>query len=132
MRITSRNEMAEWILDVYFSKTMGKKSTNFFLPTPIEFFAYTGIATVVTPIEPQQKGRVRFQATEWPARFYPDDALLSAMPDTQVKVIGREGIALLIAPCQFRSTGTFEQKPQVADEGSILQRLWHRMGFLNA
>lgn len=77
---------------------MGKKRTNLFLSGSTELFSETDFATVVTPIGPQQKGRVKFQGTEWFARFYQTDTVLNAEPNTQVRVVGREGIALLIAP----------------------------------
>ena len=93
-----RKQSGTLILVVYFSRAMGKKRTNMFLSGSTELFSETNFATVVTPIGPWQRGRVKFQGTEWFARFYQSDTVLNAEPDTQVRVVGREGIALLIAP----------------------------------
>ena len=83
---------------------MNKNTTDFFLSNPIERFSQEGIATVVMSIQPQKQGRVQFQGTEWFASFDQDNALTSAMPDTQVKVVGRKGISLLIAPLSLATT----------------------------
>jgi membrane protein implicated in regulation of membrane protease activity len=63
----------------------------------IEWFARPGIAEVVKVITPQRRGRVKFQASFWPARLYPDFET-DAAPDEQVVVVGRSGITLLVTP----------------------------------
>jgi membrane protein implicated in regulation of membrane protease activity len=68
----------------------------------IELFARPGIGEVVKMITPGGKGRIKFRATFWPARFYPDAQSLNtpsqALPSEQVVVVGRDGITLLVTP----------------------------------
>jgi len=65
-------------------------------PDTIEFFAQAAIGQVEQPITRQQRGRVKFMATTWFARFYQPNAQTQALPGTRVKVIGREGLTLLV------------------------------------
>lgn len=69
-----------------------------FLPETVEFFPHWAVGDVEQTVTPQQRGRVRFMATTWFARFYQSDAQATALPGTAVKVIGREGLTLLIVP----------------------------------
>jgi len=62
----------------------------------IEFFAQAAIGQVEQPITLHQRGRVKFMATTWFARFYQPTAQTQALPGTRVKVIGREGLTLLV------------------------------------
>jgi membrane protein implicated in regulation of membrane protease activity len=61
----------------------------------IELFTRPEIGEVVQAIAPNQRGRIKFRASFWPARFYTESAF-PAMPSEQVTVIGREGITLLV------------------------------------
>lgn len=63
----------------------------------IELFAQPGVGEVVKMIAPNGKGRVKFRASFWPARFYPESQT-HALPSSQVAVIGRDGITLLVTP----------------------------------
>ena len=65
-------------------------------PETIEFFAQAAIGQVEQPITLHQRGRVKFMATTWFARFYQPTAQTQALPGTRVKVIGREGLTLLV------------------------------------
>jgi len=66
------------------------------IPETIEFFPQPAIASVEQPITPYQRGRVKFMATTWFARFYNPTKPMEALPGTAVKVIGREGLTLLV------------------------------------
>ncbi|MBW4694675.1 MAG: NfeD family protein [Lyngbya sp. HA4199-MV5] len=65
-------------------------------PETIEFFAQAAIGEVEQTITRNQRGRVKFLATTWFARFYQSTAQTQALPGTRVKVIGREGLTLLV------------------------------------
>ncbi len=67
-------------------------------PETIEFFAHVAIGEVSETITRQQRGRVKFMATYWFARFYDTNDSVEALPGTSVKVIGREGLTLLVVP----------------------------------
>jgi membrane protein implicated in regulation of membrane protease activity len=66
-------------------------------PNQIELFDRPGVGEVVKMITPNCRGRIKFRASFWPARFY-TDAPTQAFPSDQVSVIGRDGITLLVAP----------------------------------
>jgi len=65
-------------------------------PETIEFFAQAGVGRVEQPMTQHQRGRVRFMATTWFARFYQPNAQKEVLPGTPVRVIGREGLTLLV------------------------------------
>jgi hypothetical protein len=65
-------------------------------PETIEFFIYPGIGEVEQTITLHQRGRVKFMATYWFAQFYPPNNPRLALPGTPVRVIGREGLTLLV------------------------------------
>jgi hypothetical protein len=67
-------------------------------PEPIEFFDSPGVGEVEEMITPQQLGRVRFMSTIWYAQFYSPLPLGKALPGTKVRVLGREGLILLVVP----------------------------------
>jgi hypothetical protein len=67
-------------------------------PETIEFFAHVAIDEVTETLTQQQRGRVRFMATYWFARFYDLNFATQALPGTSVKVIGWEGLTLLVVP----------------------------------
>ncbi len=66
-------------------------------PETIEFFAQAAIGEVDQTITQHQRGRVKFLATTWFARFYHPNCA-EALPGTPVRVIGREGLTLLVVP----------------------------------
>ncbi len=61
----------------------------------IELFAQPGLGEVVQVIAPNRRGRVKFKASFWPARFYKGSEI-PALPPEQVAVVGRQGITLLV------------------------------------
>lgn len=61
----------------------------------LESEAFRGIATVYRPIEPGQQGRVRFRASLWKAL---SDANCTILTGTQVEVIKRENLTLIVRP----------------------------------
>jgi membrane protein implicated in regulation of membrane protease activity len=77
--------------------------SNFMPYERIEWFAEPGIAEVVKMITPQQRGRVKFQASFWPARLHPD-VQAQALPSERVVVVGRDGITLLVTPLAMART----------------------------
>ena len=87
-------------------------------PDTIEFFAQAAIGQVEQPITLHQRGRVRFRATTWFARFYQPTAQTQALPGTRVKVIGREGLTLLVV-----AVGDDRYQQQIPAEGPESQQL---------
>jgi len=79
-----------------------------FAPETIEFFPQSAIGEVEQTITLHQRGRVRFMATTWFARFYQPNAQREVLPGTPVKVIGREGLTLLVV-----AVGDDQQQPQM-------------------
>jgi NfeD-like C-terminal, partner-binding len=71
-------------------------------PKNLEFFTHAEIAEVEETITLHQRGRVRFEATYWFARFYNPQGPIESLPGTCVKVIGREGLTLLVMPSSDR------------------------------
>lgn len=68
-------------------------------PIQVEIFSTPQPAPVVQTLSPHQSpGRVQYQATHWPAKFYHTDCPLTVKPGAQVLVVGREGITLLVIP----------------------------------
>lgn len=66
------------------------------LPVTTELFARPALGEVMKTISLDQRGRVKFEATYWFARFYSSHSQDRAEPGTLVSVIGREGLTLLI------------------------------------
>jgi membrane protein implicated in regulation of membrane protease activity len=68
-------------------------------PDRIALFAQPGIGEVVQAISSGQRGRVKFRASFWPAKFYSESlANKPALPLEQVIVVGIDGITLLVTP----------------------------------
>ncbi|NER78934.1 MAG: hypothetical protein F6K42_05020 [Leptolyngbya sp. SIO1D8] len=70
----------------------------FLIPETPEFFPHTGTAKVLRLITSEDAGRIRFQGTDWPARFNHPRAQTSVSPSAKVKVVGRQGLTLLVEP----------------------------------
>jgi hypothetical protein len=68
-----------------------------FAPETIELFPQAAIGEVEQTITQHQRGRVKFMATTWFARFYHPNCA-EVLPGMPVKVIGREGLTLLVVP----------------------------------
>lgn len=64
--------------------------------TSPQLFPKPGKGTVVKTITTHQEGRVKYQASYWPARLYDKSGLTQLDPDQAVTVLGRDGITLLI------------------------------------
>lgn len=60
--------------------------------------AVTGLA--VQPISLKVSGRVSYRASSWPARLYQVKKDCLVYSGQAVKIVGREGITLLIQPLQ--------------------------------
>ena len=54
--------------------------------------------TVSKPITSTQPGRIKCQAVYWPACLYKAQSKTSLQPGQTVKVIGRQGLTLLVQP----------------------------------
>ncbi|MEO1590858.1 MAG: NfeD family protein [Cyanobacteria bacterium J06632_22] len=67
-------------------------------PKTIVFFEHQGLGTAVKAIAADQPGRVRFQATDWPAKLYRPTPMIDC--DRKVRVVGREGLTLLVVPAE--------------------------------
>ena len=79
-----------------------------FTPETIELFPQLSTGTVEQTISSTQSGRVKFQATYWPAQFYQSDYKETLNPDELVAVVGRQGLNLLVVPFSY---AFFEQFP---------------------
>ncbi len=71
----------------------------------LEFFPKPGKGTVVQTITPEKEGRVKYQASYWPARLYGESRWVQADLDQSVIVLGREGITLLIQLDDTKAVG---------------------------
>lgn len=67
-------------------------------PEEITLFPEPSPGKVEQTIATTQPGRVEFQATYWPARFYHCEGEVTLVPDDPVMVVGRQGITLLVVP----------------------------------
>lgn len=68
-------------------------------PDRIALFAQPGIGEVVQAISSTHRGRVKFRASFWPAKFYSESpADKPALPLEQVIIVGIDGITLLVTP----------------------------------
>ncbi|MBT9316453.1 hypothetical protein D0962_16415 [Leptolyngbyaceae cyanobacterium CCMR0082] len=67
-------------------------------PNKIEIFHIAGIGKVSKTISAQHIGQVRFQATYWRARLHQTKSCTQILPGHEIRVIGREGLTLLVMP----------------------------------
>ena len=66
-----------------------------------EFSTFSSVKTtarVEQTISSSCGGRVYFQATYWPARFYQPDCQATMRPGDSVTIMGRQGLTLLVKP----------------------------------
>ena len=62
------------------------------------FFSNDCFAEVTVEIDPDRGGRISYEASDWPAQ-YADSGHCNALPcGSQVEVVGRVGITLLVKP----------------------------------
>lgn len=66
-------------------------------------------ARVERTISGYYPGRVYFQSTYWPARLDQPQFLDRLLPGTMVKVLGRDGLTLLVAPVQHPQQNVYVQ-----------------------
>lgn len=59
---------------------------------------FQGRGIVERTITPSTPGRVYFQASYWPARFFELDASGDLHPGAPVEVVGRDSLTLLVKP----------------------------------
>jgi membrane protein implicated in regulation of membrane protease activity len=64
-------------------------------PAP-EFFTTPEVGVVDQVIAPNQPGRIKYQASYWPARLYQMKGSIQLDSQQMVQVVGREGITLLV------------------------------------
>jgi hypothetical protein len=67
-----------------------------FLPETIEWLDHVELGEVEQAIATNKRGRVRFMATSWFARFNQPNGQIELLPGTTVRVIGRQGLTLLV------------------------------------
>ena len=69
-------------------------------PKTEKIFSNQGWGKVVKTITSNTNGRVRFQATDWPAKLYlaKTQKQFHITPNHKVKIVGREGLTLLVVP----------------------------------
>ena len=85
------------------------------LPETTELFNQVELGEVEQTITLHQRGRVRFMATSWFARFYQLNGQTEASTGTTVRIVGRQGLTLLVMPHSLPlSNGT----PDCAESGS--------------
>lgn len=64
----------------------------------VKMFPQPLLGIVEQAIAYNQRGRVKFDGTYWPARFYNPDCQATVSPNQFVTVVAREGITLLVVP----------------------------------
>ena len=68
------------------------------IPNAVECHKQTNTALVEEAITKHKRGRVKFMGTHWFARFFNASYEGEAPPGTLVKVVGRDGLTLLLSP----------------------------------
>lgn len=63
-----------------------------------DLFPFKGTGKVEQTITHNHSGRVFFQATYWPARFSDAACQVEAVPGESIKIVGRQGLTLLVIP----------------------------------
>ncbi len=66
----------------------------------VEMFPQAQLGTVEEAISYNQRGRVKFDGTCWPARFYHPNCKATVQPDEPVSVVAIQGITLLVLPLE--------------------------------
>lgn len=71
---------------------------SLFAPSEVEIFSEALMGIVEKKIAQNQPGRVKCLATYWPARFFHSNCNAVVFPAELVKVVGRQGITMLVVP----------------------------------
>ncbi|MCT7972960.1 NfeD family protein [Laspinema olomoucense] len=69
-----------------------------FSPPQLEMFSHPVTGRVEEAIAPNFPGRIYCMASYWPAKFYQHHCTNSLVPGQPCKVVGIEGITLLVVP----------------------------------
>lgn len=69
-----------------------------YMPTPTYKFPTSRRGTVKQAIASQQRGRVQFEASYWPAELASEIGNIILHPHDDVQIVGRRGIVLLVEP----------------------------------
>ena len=91
-------------------------------PEKIMIFSKPGIGEVEQIITETQPGRVKFQATYWPARLHNPEYEITLVPNTPVTVIGREGITLLVVPVSEMEQSNLEAEGEIKEKAIAFKR----------
>ncbi len=67
-------------------------------------------------ITPHQRGRVKFDASYWPARFYDPNCQATVEPNNAVSVLGISGITLLVMPINLPDTKNEPQQDKITED----------------
>ncbi|NER81762.1 MAG: hypothetical protein F6K42_19810 [Leptolyngbya sp. SIO1D8] len=62
--------------------------------------SFSGFGRVERTINGYYSGRVYFEATYWPAKLQQPQKTCKLSPGSRVRVMGREGLTLLVSPVQ--------------------------------
>lgn len=72
--------------------------SSFFIQHKTELFSQPFAGIVEETIGPNGAGRVKFDATYWPAKLYQATPETLLLPEQAVMVVGIQGITLLVRP----------------------------------
>lgn len=73
---------------------------DLFLPAHPEIFSTPTQGKVEQTITHNHPGRIECFGSFWPAQLYQKDPTITLLPGQSVKVVGRQGITLLVVPEQ--------------------------------
>jgi len=93
------------------------------LTETIEWFAYVKLGEVEQTVTPYQRGRVRFMATSWFARFPQPNGQKELVSGTTVRFFGRQGLTLLVMPVDGND---IQSEVLVSDRAESNQSGWAR------
>ncbi|MGA9378916.1 MAG: NfeD family protein [Phormidium sp.] len=71
---------------------------SLFVREKVEMFSEAVMGTVEKTITQNHPGRVKCLGSYWPAQFYHSNCDVIVFPDDFVKVVGRQGITMLVVP----------------------------------
>ena len=74
------------------------------LTSKVKIFSQPQVGLVEQAITDKRRGRVKFDGTYWPARFYYSHFIEEVYPDQLITVVGMEGITVLVMPLERAAT----------------------------